>query len=168
MAKTYIRGIRVGDRVEITTKPWIGQVGFVDHINGGYNYIRFEGSDPNRRDVQQLELYPNEFKVVERYEAIDGFPIGQNVILLSPAHLDWGRGKIRHGGVVIGACQGKVMVKMHGGRGHSRTFHIDPKELALCAAPYIKPDPPKFCPHCGGELPRRPVRQPSPKKRKAS
>lgn len=149
-----IKGIRIGDRVEITTRPWLGQIGFVEHINGGYNYIRLKGIDPNKPNPEVLELYPNEFRVVERYE-IDGFPVDQNVILLSPALLDWGRGKMRHGGVVIGACEDKVVIKTHAGRGRSRTFHLDRTHLALCAAPYVKPEPAKVCPHCGGELPRR-------------
>lgn len=49
----------VGDRVRVTTAPWAGTLGTIEHIDGAYHLVRFDTSK-HPHDVH--ELYPNEFE----------------------------------------------------------------------------------------------------------
>ena len=49
--------IEVGRRVRVTTKPWEGEYGTIEHVDGAYNTVRLDRSE-HPDDVQ--ELYPCE------------------------------------------------------------------------------------------------------------
>ncbi len=53
----------VGDRVVVTTAPWVGALGTIENISGAYHTVRFDSSE-HPDDVK--ELYPNEFKLVRK------------------------------------------------------------------------------------------------------
>ena len=57
-----IGAISVGDRVRITTPPWVGDLGTIEHIDGAYHDVRRDASE-HPDDV--LELYPCEFEAAD-------------------------------------------------------------------------------------------------------
>ena len=52
------------DIVRVKTPPWTGQAGIVESVDGAYHTIRLDTS-AHHEDV--IELYPNEFEVIEEY-----------------------------------------------------------------------------------------------------
>lgn len=149
MSKAPIKGIQPGDRVELLhPKPF--QFGYVESIDGAYHYVRSETDS-----ALLVELYPNEFKVVERYFC-SSLTIGQNVRLTAPEKLAWGKTKPRIGGVVLGFNRQFALVKTHAGRGRSQIFLIASGDLEKCDQPLLTPPAPRLCPHCGGDLRKQP------------
>jgi len=49
---------KVGDHVEVTVKPYLGQLGKIVHINGGYINVRMKKTN------HVAEYYANELKGV--------------------------------------------------------------------------------------------------------
>lgn len=147
--KQAIKGIHIGDRVQILT-PVNFKFGYINHIDGGYNYVR-----TGAKGEVTIELYPNEFKVVQRYKS-RLFKVGDNVRLLAPEKLPWGKTRQRLGGVVIGITRGRIVVKTHAGRGRSHTFLIAAGDLEKTDAPLLTPPAPRLCQHCGADL-RKPA-----------
>ena len=53
----------VGDRVRLITKPWIGEQGIVEEIDGAYHIVRRDGCfHPDN----VIEVYPCEFENLSR------------------------------------------------------------------------------------------------------
>ncbi len=51
--------MRKGDRVRITTAPWVGELGVIERVNGGYHIVRMDKSE-HKDDVH--EFYANEIE----------------------------------------------------------------------------------------------------------
>jgi hypothetical protein len=51
--------MRKGDRVRVTTAPWAGELGVIEHVNGGYHIVRMDKS-VHKDDVH--EFYANEIE----------------------------------------------------------------------------------------------------------
>ena len=45
--------MRKGDRVRVTTAPWIGELGMIEHVNGGYVNVRMDKST-HKDDVHEF------------------------------------------------------------------------------------------------------------------
>lgn len=147
--KQPIKGVQIGDRVEIRN-PVPYKFGYVERIDGAYHYVR-----STRNPEALFELYVGEFTVVKRYTSRT-FAIGQNVKLLAPEKLAWGKTRRRLGGVVIGITRGRLVIQTHAGRGQSHTFLIAPGDLEKTDAPLLTPPAPRLCQHCGADL-RKPA-----------
>jgi len=51
--------MRKGDRIRVTTAPWVGELGVIEHVNGGYVNVRMDKSthkDDVQERVQQVVL----------------------------------------------------------------------------------------------------------------
>jgi hypothetical protein len=147
--KSAPQGIQIGDRVEVL-HPAPFKFGYLERIDGAYHYVR---SETNSSLLN--ELYVGEFKVVKRYSC-RSLQVGQNVKLLSPDKLDWGKARPRIGGVVLGFNRKRAVVQTHAGRGRSQIFLIAPRDLEKCDQPLVTPPAPRLCPHCGGDLRKKP------------
>lgn len=151
MKQPSIRGRQIGDKVQLRRPIKRGKrslaIGFIESIDGAYHYIRLQGVT----EGNVVELYDNEFTVVRRYTS-RVLSIGQNVKLLSPDKLKWGRSRPRLGGRVLGFCGPYAVVQTIAGAGKSLTFLIRPGDLEKCDKPLVTPPAPRHCQHCGGDL----------------
>jgi hypothetical protein len=83
-----------------------GGTGTLEHINGGYNYVR--KGDAASGIV--LELYPNEFRVEAVFRHPDFVP-GTVVRFVDPGTVEWGKLKRTTHGVVRGVAEAHIVVQ---------------------------------------------------------
>lgn len=146
------KSFQVGDRVKILNPPPKShRFGYIERIDGAYHYVRCE-----RNPDALFELYPGEMELVRRYTC-RSLTVGQNVRLIAPEKLDWGKTRPRLGGVVMGFNRGKAVVYTIAGRGRSQIFLIAPSDLEKSDAPVKTPPAPRLCPHCGNDVRKKPA-----------
>jgi hypothetical protein len=124
------RRLEVGARVAILQYKHLkcARAGFVQSINGGYNYVRPEGLPVTATDpaAGAFELYPNEIRVLAVYRHPD-FKPGTIVRI---KNLEWGQVKPKSHGIVCGVEKTRIIVQPMGAR-KGGLISLPPQDLQV-------------------------------------
>lgn len=124
------RRLEVGAKVAILQYKHLkcAKTGFVQSINGGYNYVRPEGLPVSSLDPTAgvFELYPNEIRVLAVYRH-DAFKPG---IVVRIKNLDWGKVKPKSHGIVCGVEETRIILQPIGAR-KGAVISLPPQDLQV-------------------------------------
>ena len=124
------RRLEVGAKVAILGYKHLrcAKTGFVQSIDGAYNYVRPEGPavSPTDPTAGAFELYPNEIEVLAVYRH-DAFTPGTIVRITG---LDWGKAKPKSHGIVCGVEESRVIVQPIGAR-KGAVISVLPQDLLV-------------------------------------